>query len=68
MVSEALVLELLKLPFKEETETDLFGEQAVLCGKHLHLYKLVLKPLLRQAIKPEMAYFECLHELKLSGT
>jgi len=51
--------------FKEETETDLFGEQAVLCGGAAELVKLGFKTLVNAGYKPEIAYFECLHELKL---
>ncbi len=51
--------------FKEETETDLFGEQAVLCGGCVELVKAGFEPLVEAGYAPEMAYFECLHELKL---
>ena len=51
--------------FKEETETDLFGEQAVLCGGVSHLVKAGYETLVEAGYAPEMAYFECLHELKL---
>jgi len=51
--------------FKEETETDLFGEQAVLCGGAAELVKMGFKTLVNAGYKPEIAYFECLHELKL---
>lgn len=51
--------------FKEETETDLFGEQAVLCGGVSHLIKAGYETLVEAGYAPEMAYFECLHELKL---
>jgi ketol-acid reductoisomerase len=51
--------------FKEETETDLFGEQAVLCGGVSHLIKAGFETLVEAGYAPEMAYFECLHELKL---
>jgi ketol-acid reductoisomerase len=51
--------------FKEETETDLFGEQAVLCGGVSELIKAGFQTLVEAGYKPEMAYFECLHELKL---
>ena len=51
--------------FKEETETDLFGEQAVLCGGAVELVKMGFKTLTEAGYAPEMAYFECLHELKL---
>lgn len=51
--------------FKEETETDLFGEQAVLCGGASELVKAGFETLVEAGYAPEMAYFECLHELKL---
>ncbi len=51
--------------FKEETETDLFGEQAVLCGGTSALVKAGFETLVEAGYAPEMAYFECLHELKL---
>ncbi len=51
--------------FKEETETDLFGEQAVLCGGTSELIKAGYDTLVNAGYAPEMAYFECLHELKL---
>ena len=51
--------------FKEETETDLFGEQAVLCGGTSALIKAGFETLVDAGYAPEMAYFECLHELKL---
>jgi ketol-acid reductoisomerase len=51
--------------FKEETETDLFGEQAVLCGGCVELVKAGFETLVNAGYAPEMAYFECLHELKL---
>ncbi|PAT39226.1 ketol-acid reductoisomerase [Vandammella animalimorsus] len=51
--------------FKEETETDLFGEQAVLCGGAVELIKMGFETLVEAGYAPEMAYFECLHELKL---
>ncbi len=51
--------------FKEETETDLFGEQAVLCGGVSELIKAGFKTLVDAGYQPEVAYFECLHELKL---
>ncbi|WP_268623756.1 ketol-acid reductoisomerase [Paenibacillus alvei] len=51
--------------FKEETETDLFGEQAVLCGGVSALIKAGFETLVEAGYAPEMAYFECLHELKL---
>ena len=51
--------------FREETETDLFGEQAVLCGGTTALIKAAFETLVEAGYQPEMAYFECLHELKL---
>jgi ketol-acid reductoisomerase len=51
--------------FAEETETDLFGEQAVLCGGVSHLVKAGFDTLVEAGYQPEIAYFECLHELKL---
>jgi ketol-acid reductoisomerase len=51
--------------FAEETETDLFGEQTVLCGGVSHLVKAGFDTLVEAGYQPEMAYFECLHELKL---
>jgi len=55
----------LQTTFKEETETDLFGEQAVLCGGASALVKAGFETLVQAGYQPEMAYFECLHELKL---
>ncbi len=55
----------LKTTFKEETETDLFGEQAVLCGGVTELVKAGFDTLTDAGYQPEIAYFECLHELKL---
>ena len=55
----------LETTFKEETETDLFGEQAVLCGGVSALVKAGFKTLVDAGYQPEVAYFECLHELKL---
>src|SRR5277367_5201932 len=52
--------------FREETETDLFGEQAVLCGGCTALVQAGFETLVEAGYAPEMAYFECLHELKLS--
>src|SRR6202007_2669931 len=52
--------------FTEETETDLFGEQAVLCGGVSALVKAGFETLVEAGYQPEIAYFECLHELKLS--
>lgn len=51
--------------FKEETETDLFGEQAVLCGGTSELVRAGFETLVEAGYQPEIAYFECLHELKL---
>ena len=51
--------------FKEECETDLFGEQAVLCGGLVELIKAGFETLVEAGYAPEMAYFECLHEVKL---
>ena len=51
--------------FEEETETDLFGEQAVLCGGVTSLVKAGFNTLVEAGYQPEIAYFECLHELKL---
>lgn len=55
----------LKTSFKEETETDLFGEQAVLCGGASALVQAGFETLVEAGYQPEMAYFECLHEMKL---
>lgn len=55
----------LETEFKEETETDLFGEQAVLCGGVTELVKLGFETLVQAGYQPEVAYFECFHELKL---
>ena len=51
--------------FQEETETDLFGEQAVLCGGLTALIKAGFETLVEAGYQPEVAYFECLHEMKL---
>jgi len=51
--------------FREETETDLFGEQAVLCGGVSHLMQAGFETLVEAGYAPEMAYFECIHEMKL---
>jgi ketol-acid reductoisomerase len=51
--------------FAEETETDLFGEQAVLCGGLTHLVQAGFETLVEAGYQPEVAYFECLHEVKL---
>jgi ketol-acid reductoisomerase len=55
----------LETTFKEETETDLFGEQAVLCGGLTALVKTGFETLVEAGYQPELAYFECLHEMKL---
>jgi ketol-acid reductoisomerase len=55
----------LETTFKEETETDLFGEQAVLCGGVSALVKAAFETLVKAGYQPEVAYFECMHELKL---
>jgi len=55
----------LKTTFKEETETDLFGEQVVLCGGVSTLVKSAFETLVAAGYQPEVAYFECMHELKL---
>jgi ketol-acid reductoisomerase len=55
----------LQTTFAEETETDLFGEQAVLCGGVSHLVQAGFETLVEAGYQPEAAYFECLHELKL---
>ena len=55
----------LKTTFTEETETDLFGEQAVLCGGTTALVQAGFETLVEAGYQPEVAYFECLHELKL---
>src|ERR1700741_2039306 len=55
----------LETTFKEETETDLFGEQAVLCGGLTELIRAGYETLVARGYSPEMAYFECLHEVKL---
>ncbi|WP_243364355.1 ketol-acid reductoisomerase [Fundidesulfovibrio terrae] len=55
----------LQTTFKEETETDLFGEQVVLCGGVSELIKAGFETLVNAGYQPEIAYFECLHELKL---
>lgn len=56
---------ILETTFQEETETDLFGEQAVLCGGTTALVKAGFETLVEAGYQPEVAYFECLHELKL---
>ncbi|ODN67505.1 Ketol-acid reductoisomerase [Methylophaga muralis] len=56
---------IIETTFRDETETDLFGEQAVLCGGAVELVKAGFETLVEAGYAPEMAYFECLHELKL---
>lgn len=56
---------ILETSFKEETETDLFGEQAVLCGGVTELIKAGFETLVKAGYQPEIAYFECCHEMKL---
>jgi ketol-acid reductoisomerase len=56
---------ILETTFKEETETDLFGEQAVLCGGVSELMKAGFETLVEAGYSPEAAYFECIHEMKL---
>ncbi|NEQ74250.1 MAG: ketol-acid reductoisomerase [Okeania sp. SIO2C9] len=56
---------ILETSFREETETDLFGEQAVLCGGLSELIKAGFETLVNAGYQPELAYFECLHEVKL---
>ncbi len=56
---------ILETSFREETETDLFGEQAVLCGGVTELMKAGFDTLVAAGYEPEMAYFECIHEMKL---
>ncbi|MFT7389674.1 MAG: ketol-acid reductoisomerase [Candidatus Endobugula sp.] len=56
---------IIETTFKDETETDLFGEQAVLCGGAVELVKAGFDTLVEGGYAPELAYFECLHELKL---
>ena len=56
---------ILETTFKEETETDLFGEQAVLCGGVSELMKAGFETLVNAGYQPEVAYFECIHEMKL---
>jgi ketol-acid reductoisomerase len=55
----------LETTFKEETETDLFGEQTTLCGGISHLIKAAYETLVEAGYQPEVAYFECMHEMKL---
>jgi ketol-acid reductoisomerase len=56
---------ILETTFREETETDLFGEQAVLCGGLTELIRAGFETLVNAGYSPELAYFECLHEVKL---
>ena len=56
---------IIQTSFREETETDLFGEQTVLCGGTVEMVKAAFETLVEAGYAPEMAYFECLHELKL---
>ena len=56
---------MLETTFKEETETDLFGEQAVLCGGATELVLKGFETLVEAGYQPEVAYYECMHELKL---
>jgi ketol-acid reductoisomerase len=56
---------IIETTFKDETETDLFGEQTVLCGGVVELVKMGFETLTEAGYAPELAYFECLHELKL---
>jgi ketol-acid reductoisomerase len=56
---------IIETTFKEETEADLFGEQAVLCGGAIALVKAAFETLVEAGFSPQMAYFECFHELKL---
>ena len=56
---------ILETTFREETETDLFGEQAVLCGGVTELMKAGFETLVSAGYQPEIAYFECIHEMKL---
>ena len=56
---------IIETTFEEETETDLFGEQVVLCGGVTQLIKTAFETLVQAGYQPEIAYFECLHELKL---
>ena len=56
---------IIETTFKEECETDLFGEQVVLCGGLVELIRAGFETLVEAGYAPEMAYFECLHEVKL---
>src|SRR5687767_13087944 len=56
---------MIRTTFEEETETDLFGEQAVLCGGVTELVRAGFETLVEAGYQPEIAYYECLHELKL---
>src|SRR5207244_9408900 len=61
----SLKADVIRTTFKEETETDLFGEQSVLCGAVAALMTAAFEILVNAGYQPEIAYFECLHELKL---
>src|SRR3989442_2606038 len=61
----ALRAGVIETTFKEETESDLFGEQTILCGGVSSLLKAAYETLVEAGYQPEIAYFECLHELKL---
>ena len=63
--SAAAASGIIETTFKEECETDLFGEQAVLCGGLVELIRAGFETLVEAGYAPEMAYFECLHEVKL---
>src|SRR5436189_26187 len=65
LVPDHIQAGLIATTFEEETETDLFGEQAVLCGGVTRLIQLGFETLVEAGYQPEIAYFECLHELKL---
>ncbi|MFN7192954.1 MAG: ketol-acid reductoisomerase, partial [Rhodospirillales bacterium] len=56
---------IIETDFRQECETDLFGEQAVLCGGLVELIRMGFETLVEAGYEPEMAYFECLHEVKL---
>ena len=56
---------MIETTFKEETETDLFGEQVILCGGVAALIRAAFETLVKAGYQPEIAYFECMHELKL---
>ena len=61
----AKLADIMETTFHDETETDLFGEQAVLCGGVVELMKLGFETLVEAGYEPENAYFECIHEMKL---